>query len=179
MEIKASVFIATSLDGYIARENGELDWLSGFENDDPTEDYGYQQFMDSIDLLIMGRHTFEKVLTFSQWPYPDKRVWVASSNFPEISEDLKDRVQVVNQEPRKLLEIAEEQGNKHVYIDGGRTIQDFLKTGLIHELIITRLPVLIGSGIPLFGKLNEDVKFDHIETKTFSNGLVQSRYRLK
>jgi dihydrofolate reductase len=176
--VKASVYIATSLDGYIARENGEIDWLSGGDSEGSGEDYGYQEFMDSIDVLVMGRNTYEKVLTFGKWPYGDKPVVVLSSRSLHVPSDIAETVESRSCSPAELVHQLSENGAKHVYIDGGRTIQGFLNAGLIQQIIITRIPILIGGGIPLFGPLHGDVKLRHIETRKFASGLVQSTYEV-
>lgn len=182
--MKASVYIATSLDGFIAREDGDLDWLPGsdpnesHDSGEVNEDYGYQEFMDSVDVLVMGRSTFETVLAFGQWPYGGKRVVVLSSKLRPGSDDLPESVEVMSGSPGEVIEALQESGARHLYIDGGKTIQGFLNAGLIQELIITVVPVLIGTGIPLFGALDHDLKLQHVETRSFPNGFVQSKYRL-
>lgn len=178
--MKASVYIATSLDGFIARENGELDWLPGSDGESDTngEDYGYHEFMDSVDTLVMGRNTFEMVLTFGEWSYGNKRVIVLSSKPLRIPDDLPPTVESKSCSPAELVQELSEQGEKHLYIDGGKTIQSFLNAGLIQELIITRIPVLIGSGIPLFGPLDKDKKLRLIQTHTYENGIVQNKYEI-
>jgi dihydrofolate reductase len=176
--MKASVFMATSLDGYIARENGDIDWLSAVGGEGSAEDYGYQKFMDSVDVLVMGRNSFEKVLTFGKWPYGNKQVVVLSSRPLQIPDDIADTVEHKSSSPGELVKQLSARGAKHLYIDGGKTIQGFLTAGLIQQIIITRIPVLIGEGIPLFGPLNEDIKLRHIETRAFASGLVQSRYEI-
>ena len=176
--MKISVYIATSLDGFIARENGDLDWLPGSEGQSDGEDYGYQQFMDSVDTLVMGRNTYEMVLSFGKWPYGEKRVFVLSSQEIEISEFLAGIVESRSSSLAKLVDELRIAGAQHIYIDGGNTIQGFLNAGLIDEMIITRIPVLIGSGIPLFGTLDHDQKLRHIQTSSFANGLVQSKYEV-
>ena len=156
MSIKASVFIATSLDGFIARENGDLDWLTGGESASTEQDYGYQEFMDSVDTIVIGRNTFEPVLTFDTWPYSGKKVVVLSSGPSAVPPHLMDSVEWLSLPPQQLAERLAAQGAAHLYVDGGKTIQGFLTAGLINELIVTRIPVLIGTGIPLFGPLNHE-----------------------
>ncbi|WP_417388712.1 dihydrofolate reductase family protein [Gimesia sp.] len=178
--MKTSIYIATSLDGFIARKDGALDWLPGIDSTDTPggEDYGYHEFMDSIDVLIMGRKTFETVLSFdTDWPYGNKRMVILSSQPVSIPSDLSDRVESSAMNPIKLIEKLSADGFQHAYIDGGITIQSFLNAGLIDELIITRVPVLIGSGISLFGTLEADIRLQHLQTQSYPNGLVQSRYR--
>ena len=193
---RASVFIAVSLDGFIAREDGSLDWLEGAEPDpsgsspsvpEPEtagtggaepggEDYGYQTFMESVDVLVMGRHTYEKVRSFGEWPYGNMRVVVLSSQPVEIPDGLG-QVAWSNSPPTTLARELAAEGAKHLYIDGGNTIQRFLAEGLIQQLIITRVPVLLGSGIPLFGPvIQHDIHLEHVATQAFDNGFVQSTY---
>ena len=176
MNPKASVFIATSLDGFIARQDGSLDWLNF---DAGGEDYGFHDFMSTVDTLVMGRNTYEKVLTFGEWPY-DKPVvvWSRTLSSSDIPPHLTGRVEITSQAPRALVERLGTVGIKHLYVDGGQTIRAFLGAGLIQELILSRIPVLIGDGIPLFGALAQDIKLTHLETKSFASGLVQSRYRV-
>ena len=178
MSIKASVFIATSLDGFIARANGDLGWLTGEESTSTEQDYGYQEFMDSVDNLVVGRNTFERVLTFDTWPYSGKKVVVLSSKPNAVPQHLTDSVEWLSLPPQHLVERLVSQGATHLYVDGGKTIQGFVKAGLINELIVTRIPVLIGTGIPLFGPLNHDIKLTHVATRQFENGFVQSTHRV-
>jgi dihydrofolate reductase len=178
MTIKATVYIATSLDGFIARANGDLDWLMGEGGGEPSEDYGYQAFMDTVDVIVMGRGTFEKVLTFDSWPYGGKQVVVLSSSLAEIPPQLSADVELRDAAPEALIAGLSARGAAHLYVDGGKTIQRFLDAGLIDELIVTRIPILIGDGIPLFGPLKHDIKLAHAETRQFASGFVQSRYRI-
>ena len=173
----AAVFIATSLDGFIARADGALDWLHGRGERDGG-DYGYADFMASVDALVMGRKTFETVLTFGAWPFAGTRVVVLSSGAREIPDALGGKVEGMAGAPAEILRRLGADGVRCVYLDGGQTIQRFLRAGLVRELVLTRIPVLIGSGIPLFGDLPGDVPLDHVETRAFSDGLVQSRYRV-
>jgi dihydrofolate reductase len=177
--MKTSVYIATSLDGFIARENGDLDWLPAIEDPETGgEDYGYNAFMESVDVLVMGRNSYEIVRSFEPWPYGDKRVIVLSRTLAELADNLPPTVELRSSSPTELVDELRETGAQHAYIDGGKTIQSFLDVGLIQELIITRIPVLIGSGIPLFGPLAQDVALQHVETRSYANGLVQSQYRV-
>ena len=178
MSIKASVFIATSLDGFIARANGDLDWLTNAESASTEHDYGYQEFMDTVDTIVLGRNTFELVLTFDTWPYGGKKVAVLSSKPNAVPPHLVDNVEWLSLPPQRLVERLATQGATHLYVDGGKTIQGFLNAGLIDELTITRVPILIGTGVPLFGPLTHDVKLTHIATRQFENGFVQSKYRV-
>lgn len=176
--MKATVYIATSVDGFIARANGAIDWLPGGGATEGSEDYGYQAFMDSIDAIVMGRNTFALALCFGSWPYGDKPVVVLSSRGVDIPADIAGTVESMSAPPREVVRRLAERGYRHLYIDGGRTIQGFLAESLIHRLILTKVPVLIGKGIPLFGPLRADVRLRHIETRQFDDGLVQSAYEV-
>ena len=180
--MRASVYIATSLDGFIARSDGDLDWLdeAGEEVEpESEEDYGYQAFMDTVDVLVMGRHTFEKVLTLGPWPFESKRVVVLTSRPLMVPDDLRPVIEVMSGTPEEIAAHLQESGAEHIYVDGGRTIQRFLEAGLIQRLIITRVPVLIGSGIPLIGQLSKDVRLRHLATRSYANGFVQSEYEIE
>lgn len=176
-DLKATVFIATSLDGFIARPDGAIDWLPTGA-DTKFEDYGYADLMKSVDALVMGRKTYETVRGFGgEWPYGKKPVVVLSSKKIEIPKELSKMVTVMSGNIGAIRDYLATLDVKHIYVDGGVTIQRFLNAGAIDRLIITRIPVLIGEGIPLFGKLeNGDVSLAHIGTKTYPSGLVQSEY---
>jgi len=169
--VKASVFIGTSLDGFIARLNDELDFLP----EDP-EPHGFTEFFASVDALVIGRRTFEKVLTFGSWPYGDKRVVILSSRPVDLSKAVGGVVEHMSGPPEELVSQLAAKGVQHAYVDGGVTIQRFLRAGLIQRLIITRVPVLIGEGIPLFSTLPHDIRLRHIATRSYASGLVQSEY---
>jgi len=173
--MKTIVYIGTSLDGFIARKDGSLDWLVKFEKP-VRKDYG--KFIRKIDAVVMGRGTFETVLAFPTWPYK-MEVFVLSNTIKQIPEKLKDKVTVLSMKPRELLDYLSDEGFSTVYVDGGKVIQSFLKEDCIDELIITQAAVLIGSGIPLFGDLDHDLPFKHLRTKVYSNGLVKSHYKRK
>ncbi len=169
-----SVFIGTSVDGFIARRNGDLDFLPA----DGGEPHGYNEFMASVDALVIGRKTFETVLSYAAWPYGDKRVVVLSSRPVDLSAV---RGGVVEQMAGSAAEIVSKlaaSGAHHLYVDGGITIQGFLRAGLVQRLIITRVPVLIGDGIPLFGTLPHDVRLRHVATRHYPSGLVCSEYQV-
>lgn len=168
--MRASVFIAASVDGFIARRDGGLDWLPSV-----VEEHGYDGFIASVDALIIGRGTFETVLGFGAWPYGTKRVIVLSSRPLDLGQAGGKAEQMAGP-PTEIVARLAAQGVRHAYVDGGVTIQRFLRAGLIHRLIITRIPVLLGSGIPLFGALDADVKLHHVSTREFPSGLVQSEY---
>ncbi|KKB08713.1 dihydrofolate reductase family protein [Devosia chinhatensis] len=172
------VFIGTSLDGFIARSNNDIAWLTDYPT--PGEDHGFTAHMDRVDGVVMGRGTYDAVKTMRPWLY-DKPVVVLSRSLTQnqIAPDIASKVEVINATPQEAMGLFAKRGWQRVYVDGGTVIQSFLKAGLIDDLVISRLPVLIGEGISLFGPLAEDVQLDHFETKTFPSGLVQSTYRVK
>ena len=179
MSLISSVFIAVSLDGFIARVGGELDWLDAANATVPEgEDCGYHAFMDSIDVLIMGRNTYEQVLSFSKWPYGSKPVIVLSRRIIKIPDELIQTVSHSSESPKELYERLSKEGAKRLYIDGGITIQRFLAEGLINDITMTVIPVILGSGIPLFGHLTKDIPLKHIATKTYHFGFVQLTYEV-
>jgi dihydrofolate reductase len=170
----ASVFIGTSLDGFIARRNGDLDFLPP----DGGEPHGYNEFIASVDAIVIGRNTFETVLSMKPWPYGNKRVVVLSSRPVDLSAAVGGVVEQMAGPPAEIVSRLAASGAHHLYIDGGITIQQFLCAGLIQRLIITRVPVLIGEGIPLFGALPHDIRLRHIATRHYPSGLVSSEYRV-
>ena len=170
-----SVFIGTSVDGFIARPNGDLDFLPP----DGGEPHGYNEFIAGVDAIVIGRNTFETVLTLGPWPYGDKRVVILSSRPIDLSAARGGVVEQMAGTPAEIISRLAASGANHAYIDGGITIQRFLRAGLIQRLIITRVPVLIGDGIPLFGSLPHDIRLRHIMTKHYPSGLVSSEYAVE
>jgi len=170
----ASVFIGTSVDGFIARPNGDLDFLP----EGGGEPHGYTEFIASVDAIVIGRKTFETVLAFEGWPYLDKRVVVLSSRPLDFSAVRGGVVEQMAGPPAEIVSQLAARGVHHLYIDGGVTIQEFLRAGAIQRLIITRVPVLIGEGVPLFGSLPRDIRLRHVATRHYSSGLVQSEYEV-
>jgi dihydrofolate reductase len=170
--MKATVFIATSLDGYIARRNGALDWLPP----NGGEPHGYDEFLATVDALVIGRKTYETVLTFDAWPYGTKPLVVLSTSMSELNAPEGAVCELMAGTPHEIVTRLTQRGWKHLYIDGGVTVQRFLAAGLIQRMIITRIPVLLGSGIPLFGALSHDIRFEHVATRSYASGMVQSEY---
>lgn len=172
------VFIGTSLDGFIARRNHDIAWLTDY----PTlgEDHGFDAHMARIDAVVMGRGTYAAIKDMRPWPY-DKPVVVLSTSLGQhdVSDDLTDKVEILNASPEAAMERFAARGWSRVYIDGGTVIQSFLRAGLIADLVISRIPVLISEGISLFGALGGDLVLEHLHTKAFASGLVQSSYRVK
>lgn len=173
--MKASVFCGVSLDGFIARKDGGLDWLEG---DGPPEDHGYTEFVSTIDAFVFGRNTFDVVLGFGGWFYGEKPVFVLSSR--ELNEIPEGSViERLSGDPADIYADLMSRGYQHLYIDGGITIQRFLDAGLIDKIVVSRLPVLIGEGIPLFGKTSRDIRLDLENVREFSNGMVQCVYSVR
>jgi dihydrofolate reductase len=171
--VKGSVFIAVSLDGFIARPDGSVDWLKMPQD---NEDYGFASFMDSIDALVMGRNTFDFVIATGEWLYGDKPVIVLTHRLLQIPTELAEAVETSALVPLELAAELDRRGMGHVYVDGGVTIQSFLDAGLVDRMIITTIPILIGTGIPLFGPTAADIPLRHVNTVTYTNGLVQTTY---
>jgi dihydrofolate reductase len=169
-----SVFVGTSVDGFIARLNGDLDFLPPGGG----EPHGYDEFMASVDALVIGRKTFETVLAFEAWPYGDKRVVVLSHRPVDVSAAASMNVEQMAGPPIEIVSRLADSGARNLYVDGGVTIQGFLRAGLIQRLIVTRVPVLIGEGIPLFGTVPRDIRLRHVATRHFPSGLVQSEYEV-
>jgi len=170
-----SVFVGTSVDGFIARPNGELDFLPPGGG----EPHGYDEFIATVDAIVIGRNTFEKVLSFPDWPYGKKRVVVLSSRPIDLSAAGEGAiVEQMSGTPAEIVSRLAASGAHHLYVDGGITIQAFLRAGLVDRLVITRVPVLIGDGIPLFGALPRDLRLHHVATRHYPSGLVQSEYHV-
>jgi dihydrofolate reductase len=175
--ITGHVFIATSLDGFIAREDGDIEWL--LSRDDPNEEHGYQDFIRDIDGLVMGRGSFDAVSRFEAWPY-DKPVLVLSKALAgsPVPDRLQGRVRFAELTPRAAMAMLAGEGWRRVYVDGGQVVQSFLRERLIADMVVTRIPVLLGAGRPLFGPTGGDIPLTHLATKAFPSGLVQSHYRI-
>ncbi len=172
------VYIATSLDGYIADKKGDLDWLNSIPNPE-NKDCGWADFMEKVDALIMGRNTFETVCGFDlDWPYK-LPVFVLSNSLTSISEAYRDKAEIVSGPLPHVIERLKKRGFSNLYIDGGKTIQSFLKEDLIDEMIITQIPVLLGGGASLFGELEQPLAFEHITTQIHLDALVQIHYQRK
>ncbi len=174
------VFIAVSLDGFIARPDGGIDWLSNDEHGTPDqkgEDYGCAAFMARMDGIVMGRASFETVAGFATWPYPQPVIVLSGSlRQADLPGRLRRKVRLMSGNPREVLGTLAGEGWARAYVDGGETIRRFLRAGCIADMVITRLPVLIGRGRPLFGPVESDLWLTHAGTHSYAGGLVQSRY---
>lgn len=172
--MKVTVFVGISVDGFLARADGGLDWLP-----ETCEPHGYEELVAAVDAMVIGRGTFETVLGFPSWPYGRKPVVVLSAKPEALS--LPDGVpcEAMAGAPAEILARLEARGWRHLYLDGGITIQRFLEARLVQRLVITRIPILLGSGIPLFGPLSRDVRLRHLGTRAFASGMVQSEYEVE
>ena len=171
--MQLSVFCGVSVDGFLARPNHALDFLHTGEQ----EPHGFEEFYSSVDVVVIGRKTFEVVLTFGKWFYGKKPVVVLSSHPLDFSSVKGGVVEQMSGKPAEIATQLKARDFKHAYIDGGMTIQRFLAAGLIDRLVITRVPVLIGEGIPLFGPVPHDISLQHVATRCYNGGLVQSEYK--
>lgn len=169
------IYIAQSLDGFIAGKDGNIDWLLDIPNPEGS-DWGFSSFMDTIDAVIMGRNTFEAVKNFDVWMYP-RPVFVLSSSLKEIPEKLSGKAEIINGSPKDVIGKLNSRGFHSFYVDGGKTIQSFLKEDLIDELIIATIPVILGDGIPLFGTLGRELKFEYVKTEIFDKRFTKNFYK--
>ena len=176
--------MAVSLDGFIATEDGSVDWLETAGNSDADmgdeADAGFNAFLESVDCLIMGRGTMEVVSSFNlapdEWPYGDRRVIVLSRTLKQPPENLEGLVEMYAGDVPELLASLDDEGYSHAYVDGGKTIQSFLELGLIDEMTLTRAPVILGEGIPLFGKTSKEIVLRNAGAKAYPNDFVQEKY---
>lgn len=171
------VYIASSLDGYIARKDGSLDWLPapGVEHEN---DLGFGEFLESIDALVMGRNTYDMVISFDSWAYGDTPVFVLTNRPISTPGDSATKVESITGTPVDVVAELNSRGMQNLYVDGGQTIQAFLRAGQIKKIIITRIPVLLGSGISLFGKLENDVQLKCVRSELMTGGLEQAEYEV-
>ncbi|MEC3908337.1 dihydrofolate reductase family protein [Tamlana sp. 2201CG12-4] len=178
MKPKNIVFLGKSIDNYIAGKNGELDWLDMIPNPDQL-DMGYNNLMNEVEAIVMGRTSFETVLGFDmEWPYK-KQVFVLSRSLKTVPKNLEDKVTLIQGDENKVLDTIHKKGFNNLYIDGGKVVQNFLKQDLIDELCLTTIPIVLGDGIPLFDVLPKSLEFEHIKTEVFYNQIVQSCYKRK
>jgi dihydrofolate reductase len=180
MTMKVSAYYAASLDGYIARPDGSIDWLNEANAIVPDgEDCGFQAFMDRVDTMVMGRKTFEQVLTFGQWPYGKTPVVVMSSNPLSIPATVPDVVTHSSETPQALCDRLSSAGIEQLYVDGGATIRGFIAAGLLDEITVTTVPVVLGGGISPFGALEKDLKLVQLRAEVFEFGFVQTVYMVQ
>lgn len=186
MTMKCSVFIATSVDGFIAKQDGSVDWLHSAGNQavdmGDHANMGMAEYLATIDCMIMGRKCMEVISSFNltpeQWPYGDIKIYALSNSLYEAPDNLKDKVEMYSGNINDLIARLELDGFKHAYIDGGATIQAFLNLKLINEMTITRAPILLGEGIPLFGKTFKEINLTDAQAKAFPNDFIQVKYKV-
>ena len=178
-EVEIYIFLAISLDGFIARNNGEIDWLEKFNSDDPNEDYGFGEFFKRMDCLVMGRKSFEKVLSFQKWPYTGKPVQVLSRTLTSLPAAVSSLAELTPKlSPHELLDYWAGLGWQRIYLDGGEAARSFLECGFVKQLTLTRIPIILGTGKPLFGNTLPEIILKHLHTRSFASGLVQSDYEI-
>lgn len=175
-----TVYVGTTLDGFIARPDGGIDFLLD-DPPGPEEDFGFAAFFATVDALVMGRRSFEKVLEFPEWPYGEKRVVVLTHRPLDLAAARARgaRVETMAGVPKDIVARLAAEGARRLYVDGGQTAQAFLRDGFVDRIVLTRLPLLIGQGLPIFGPLPGDVRLRHIATRSWPNGFVQSEYEVR
>ncbi|MCV6606792.1 MAG: dihydrofolate reductase family protein [Campylobacterales bacterium] len=174
--MKFSVYIANSLDGFIAREDGDVEWLNNYNQEDKT-DYGFDDFISTVDIIVMGRKTFDLVAAFEGWFYQDAQLVVLSNTLTEVPEHLEDKVTIYNGGIEDLIEKFDD--DFHIYVDGGSVVSQFLEKDLINEMILTTAPILLGKGIPLFSNISHEIDLDLLSSQSYSSGLIMSKYLVK
>lgn len=175
--MKTHVYIAQSLDGFIAKEDGDIKWLEEFPNPDGS-DFGFSEFMSEIDILLMGRNTFEKVQSFGFWPY-NKPVYVVSNTLHSLKTEYDGKAYLIKGTLGEMLGELESKGYENIYLDGGKLIQSFLDEDLVDRMIITTIPIFLGQGIPLFGNLTKELRWDLVKNEVLNNYAVKSEYKRK
>lgn len=171
------VFIATSLDGFVARTDHRIDWLT--KQQTTGEEHGYEAFMDGVDGIIMGRGSYENVLTFGDWPYSKPVVVMSRSLSPgDLPDALEDKVRLTTLAPTALMQSLAEEGWSRAYVDGGKVVQSFIREGLVDDIVLATIPILIGEGLSLFGAIEADIDLELLSSNSFPSGIVQSHYRL-
>ena len=170
--LQACVFLGLSVDGFIARPDGDLTWATS--RGEAAGDAGFTPFVESVDAVLMGRGTYDVIAGFDDWPYRGRPVHVLSTT---LAPDADARVSVHSSFDDALAALAAA-GHRRVYVDGGRTVRTFLAAGLVTELTLSRVPVLIGEGVSLFGPLSQDVDLEHVRTEVLGGCMVQTTYRV-
>ncbi len=176
-EVEIYIFLAIGLDGFIARNNGEIDWLEKFNSDDPNEDYGFGEFFKRMDCLVMGRKSFEKVLSFQKWAYTGKPVQVLSRTLTSLPAAVSRLAELTSKlSPHELLDYWAGLRWQRVYLDGGEIARSFPECGLVNQLTLTRIPVILVIGKLLFGNTLPEIILKHLHKRSFASGLVKSDY---
>lgn len=170
--LRAVVFLGLSVDGRVARPDGDLEWLTS--RGEAAGDAGFTPFVESVDAVMMGRRTYEAIASIQEWPYLGRPIHVISTT---LDADADPRI-IVHRSPEAAIDAAERSGCKCVYVDGGATVRWFLAAKLVDELTLSQVPVLIGDGPSLFGSLGGDVDLEHVRTTVLDGGMVQTTYRV-
>jgi len=172
--MKVFVYIAQSLDGFIAKEDGDIKWLEEFPNPEGS-DFGFADFMNEIDAILMGRKTFEVVHSFGFWPY-DKSVYVVSNTLHSLKTEYDGKAYLIKGTLGEMLGELESKGYENIYLDGGKLIQSFLKEDLVDRMTITTIPTILGTGIPLFDKIGKEFRWDLVKSEVLNSYAVKSEY---
>ena len=173
--MKTIAYIACSLDGFIARADGSIDWLTNIPNP-KNEDSGFASFLDSIDAVLMGRNTFETVEKFDEWPYK-KKVFVLSNTLQELDSKYKEKAEIIKGNLKDILGDLESRGVAKLYVDGGKTIQSLLKEDLLDEMIITTISIVLGNGISLLGNIGKEIEFELNKSERLNEYMVKNQYK--
>ena len=173
--MKVSVFIATSLDGFIAKEDGDITWLNEASLKAKDEDYGYDSFMEESEYLVMGRGSFEKVLEFDKWPYEGQKVIVVSKSLTILPTKLQNTT-LFSGEIKELYTQLKNDGCKKIYIDGGKLISSFINEKLVTDMCITTIPILLGKGRRLFEDITITQELKTMESLKYPSGFIKTTY---
>jgi dihydrofolate reductase len=178
--MRCSAFIATSVDGYIATKSGDVDWLETAGKS--SADMGFNSYIASVDCIIMGRKTMEKLSSFNlapeHWPYGDIPIFVLSNTCKEAPDNLNEKVEMYSGEISQLIARIKNEGYQHAYIDGGATITSFINLQFLDDMTITYVPILLGGGVSLFGEIHNHIKLEKTQADVFPNDCVQIKYEV-
>lgn len=172
LPFEGCVFLGLSVDDFIARPNGDLSWL--LSRGELAGDAGFTPFMESIDALLMGRRMYQAIANQIEWPYLGRPVHVLSST---LAADVDHRI-TVHANFSVAVKALTDADYRRIYVDGGQTVRTFLEAGLITEMTLSRVPVLIGQGVSLFGPLPADITLEHVRTNVLDGGMAQTTYRV-
>jgi len=170
---KIVLYIASSLDGFIARDDGSVDWLVEGESEEADSDYGYSEFYNSIDTVIMGRKTYEQILGFGEWPYEEKRCFVCTREPKAYSDE---RVDFVDDPTALTVNLLDREERDIWLVGGSEIVSELLNAHLIKRITITILPIILGGGIPLFNGIEEGTQLKLRDVQSFETGYVQLSY---
>lgn len=175
--MKVSVYVGMSLDGFIAASDGSLDWLTEIRPPD-GDDFGFSRFMESVDAVVMGRVTFDFVVASGQWPY-EIPVFVLSEKMTAVPDYLSEKAFIMRGNPGEVVGEMNERGLRRLYIDGGQVVRQFLNAGMVDEMVLARVPIILGDGVRLFSNLQGMSRWQHEETEVLVGQIVKSRYTIR